>query len=213
MKTLHISVCMLALNLVALPAHAQNTAGLAQTKSKGYLTMDEVLVHTKNSRQLVMIGKQAIRRGEYERAIKVLNKAIQLNYDDIDAHLHLGEALQDKLEDQEEKDPYVFEKCLKEYLLVYRGEVGEEKGLTFKGLGFMTDRFADEERGITAKRNIVKLTGAAPKMWETDTKFIARMLKKEGLNVSGKLVQGTKPEEAQGAPAKNQADAQTHTIH
>lgn len=213
MKKLHVSVCLLALNLVALPAYSQSTAGLAQTKSKGYITMDEVLVHTKNSRQLVMIGKQAIRRGEYERAIKVLNKAIQLNYDDIDAHLHLGEALQDKLEDQEEKDPYVFEKCLKEYLLVYRGEVGEEKGLTFKGLGFMTDRYADEERGIIAKKNIVKLTGAAPKMWETDNKFIARMLKKEGLSVSGKLVQGKESDEAHGAATKNQADAQTHTIH
>lgn len=189
MNKLPFTVLLSILYLTSVPVQAQSpSAPMKQTKSKGIIQMDEVFTNTKNSRQLTLVGQQAVRTGDFDRAIKLLTRAVQINNEDMDSHLHLAEALQDKLESQEDKDPYIFEKCLKEWLIVYRGEVGEEKGLTWRGMGFMTDRYADEERAIVAKRSLIKLTGHAPRMWETDSKYITRMLKKESLDVSGKLV-------------------------
>jgi hypothetical protein len=204
MNKLPLSVYLAVLCLVCAPAFSQSSpASLKQNRTKGILQMDEVLVHTKNSRQLTLIGQQAVRNGDFDRAIKILTRAVEINYDDMDSHLHLAEALQDKLASQEEKDPYIFEKCLKEWLIVYRGQVGEEKGLTWRGLGFMTDLYADEERARLAKKSLVKLTGHAPKMWETDNKYISRMMKNDSLNVSGKLVSEKSPDqksESAGSP-------------
>lgn len=189
MNKLPISVCLAVFCLSATPALADDPKpSLKQQTSKGYIESDEVFTRSKNNRQITLVAQQAIRRGDYERAIKLLTRAIELNYDDMDSHLHLAEALQDKLEAQDERDPYVFEKCLKEWLIVYRGEVGDEKGLTYRGLGFMTDLYADEDRGRMAKKQLIKLTGHAPKMWETDNKYITRMMRKDSQNVSGKVV-------------------------
>lgn len=193
MQKISILVGLAVVCLCARPALADDTKSggkpsLLQQTSKGYIDSDEVLTRSKHNRQITLVAQQAIRRGDYERAIKLLNRALEINDDDMDTHRLLAEALQDKLEAQDERDPYLFEKCIKEWLIVYRGEVGEEKGLTFHGLGFMTDRFADEDRGIVAKQQLKKLTGHAPKMWETDSKYITRMMRKDSANVTGKVV-------------------------
>lgn len=218
MKNLYIPVCLAAFALISTPAfgEGQNGAGSLSQKSKGFIEMDEVLVNgQRNAHQLTLVGNQAVRRGEYDRAIRILTKAVQLNRDDMDAHLHLAEALTQKVESQEEKDPYIFEKAIREWLIVYRGEVGDEKGLTWRGIGFMTDRYADEDRGILAKKELVKLTGHAPKMWETDTKYVTRMLKKDSMSVSGKMVSDKDidkdevPAAHSGGTAKPQASVRT----
>lgn len=189
MTRLPISVVLAVLCISAAPALADEPKPtLKQQTSKGYIESDEVFTRSKHNRQITLVAQQAIRRGDYDRAIKLLTRALEINDDDMDSHRLLAEALQDKLEGQDERDPYVYEKCLKEWLIVYRGEVGEEKGLTFHGMGFMTDRFADDDRGIIAKKQLIKLTGHAPKMWETDNKYITRMMRKDSSNVSGKVV-------------------------
>ena len=72
-------------------------------------------------------------------------------------------------------------------MLVYRNEVGMEKGMTFKGLNIMGNFYNDDEHGNLAKKQIIKLTGYAPKPWETDNHFITRVTKPAETNVSAKI--------------------------
>ncbi|CAN5496826.1 hypothetical protein BH11CYA1_BH11CYA1_13230 [soil metagenome] len=58
-----------------------------------------------------------------------------------------------------EKDPDIFNLCIKNWLVVLRNEVGEEKGATYKGIGIGLGYFQDEERTINAKHRLKVLTG------------------------------------------------------
>jgi len=46
----------------------------------------------------------------------------------------------------------------------------------------------DDERVIPARQHLVKLTGSAPKFWETDSKYLKRVTTAEENKVYGKVV-------------------------
>ena len=82
-------------------------------------------------------ARVSLKNGNVSRAISLCNKAMKMNDDDMDIHLIYAEALEAKVERQVDRDPELFKKCLHEWILVYRNEVGMEKGMTFKGLNIM----------------------------------------------------------------------------
>jgi hypothetical protein len=90
-----------------------------------------------------------------------------------------------------------------------------EKGMTFKGLNPMGNFYNDDEHGNLAKKQLIKLTGYAPKPWETDNHYITRVTKEVQTAVSAKIkpssddtdssVRATRPVRAQ-RPVKSDSD-------
>ncbi len=55
--------------------------------------------------------------------------------------------------------------------------------------GLNGKEFADEGRQGPARHHLIKLTGSAPKLWETDTKYLARVERHGEAAVTGKMIQ------------------------
>ncbi len=143
---------------------------------------DDVFGET-NARTLLMTARQHLRHHNYQRAIVLLAKAVKLDPDDIDVHNLYATALEEKLSNQVDKDPELFNRCIQELLIVVRNEAGDEKGLTYKGIGLGAGYYQDEERTMAAKRSLKKLTGYLPKPWETDARYLRRVLRPTSTSV------------------------------
>jgi tetratricopeptide (TPR) repeat protein len=135
-------------------------------------------------------AEHAMKNKNYNQAIKLCQEAIDKDNDDVDIHLMYAKCLQKKLKTQTEKDPELFNKCVKEWVIVFKNEVGDEKGMSYKGatLPFMTEAYKDDERSIPAKQNLITLTGTYPKFNETSAKFLKRVSKPASTSVSGTVI-------------------------
>ncbi|MDP3510905.1 MAG: tetratricopeptide repeat protein [Candidatus Melainabacteria bacterium] len=133
---------------------------------------------------LLLQAKQYMRHHNYNKALKLLRRAIKLNDDDMDIRVLYAEALDEKLSHQAEKEPEIFNECIKSWLMVARQEVGLEKGMTFKGIGFMSGQYADEDWAGKAKKRLRVLTGYSPKPWETNDRYLKKVLKPAETSVS-----------------------------
>lgn len=151
---------------------------------------------------LLLQAKQFMRHHNYNKALKLLKRAIQLNDDDMDIRVLYAEALDEKLSHQAEKEPETFNECVKSWLMVARQEVGLEKGLTFKGIGFMSGQYADDDWAGKAKKRLRVLTGYSPKPWETDDRYLKKVLKPAETSVSAVIKSADYDEH--GKPVKNE---------
>lgn len=149
-----------------------------------------------------MQAELATRISDKNRAIILGRKAVKLDPDDIDARVALGEALYEKIEDQENKDPRLFNECVKTWLMVNRNVVGDEAAMSYKGISIpgASKFFEDEDRGILARERLKSLCGRLPRMWETNQKYLDTMLMPEK-SVSGQLI--TKKQETSAETAKS----------
>ncbi|MBP9092278.1 tetratricopeptide repeat protein [bacterium] len=147
---------------------------------------DDVFTET-SGRSLLLTAKQYMRHHNYNRAIALLSRAVKLDPDDPDIRCLYAEALQEKLSHQVEKDPAVFNLCVRNWLTVVRNEVGEEKGATYKGIGIGMGYFQDEERTTFAKHSLKALTGYLPKPWETNDRYLRRVLKPATTSVTATI--------------------------
>lgn len=132
-------------------------------------------------------ARVALRNGNVSRSLSLAKKALGMDDDDPDIHAAYAEALEATLEQQSEKDQSMFKTCLHEWLIVYRNESGEEKNMTVKGINIMGTWWNDDYRGGLAKIHLKKLTGYLPRAWETDNRYMARVLKPAATSVEGKL--------------------------
>ncbi len=145
---------------------------------------DDVFTET-SARTLLMSARQHMRKHNYPRAITLMKKAVELDSDDLDVRCVLAQALEEKLSHQQEKNGDDYKLCVENWLAVARSQGGEEKGLSYRGIGFGVGFFQDEERGILAKRRLKSLTGYLPKPWETNDRYLRRVLKPSSSTVSG----------------------------
>lgn len=162
------------------------SASDAQGNDESYIkpTRDAEDLFTETSaRSLLMTAKQSMRHHNYNKAISFLSRAIKLDPDDPDVVCLYAEALEEKLSHQVEKDPTVFNLCVKNWLSIVRNEVGEEKGITYKGIGIGAGYYQDEERTMKAKHSLKALTGYLPKPWETNDRYLRRVLKPASTSV------------------------------
>jgi hypothetical protein len=144
-------------------------------------------------------ARVALRNGNVSRSLSLAKKAMRMDDDDPDIHAAYAEALEATLERQSEKDPEMFKTCLHEWLIVYRNESGEEKNMTVKGINIMGTWWNDDFRGGLAKIHLKKLTGYLPKAWETDNRYMARVLKPATATVQGKLHAGDETRHKSGS--------------
>lgn len=153
-----------------------------------------------NASSMMMSSEYSLRNGYTEQAIKQSRRALQRDPDDIDLHQQLAEALENKIKSQDERDPYLYNECVKEWLMVLRNEVGDEAGMTWHGIGLpkMQTLYQDSARGGVAKAHLIELTGSLPKGWETNAKYLKRIAKDADAHVAGKII--VKPKSAASAP-------------
>ncbi|MDP3506641.1 MAG: tetratricopeptide repeat protein [Candidatus Melainabacteria bacterium] len=157
---------------------------------------DDLFTET-SARSLLMVARQCMRHHNYNKAITLLSRAVKLDPDDPDVICLYAEALEEKLSHQVEKDPTVFNLCVKNWLTILRNEAGEEKGATYKGIGIGMGYFQDEERTTRAKLRLKALTGYIPKPWETNDRYLRRVLKPATTSVTAtiKVPEETGPKE------------------
>ena len=142
------------------------------------------------ARQLMLRGEMHLRSGANDLAIIELKKALQQDPDDVDIHCLYAEALQRKLEGLPDKGanmPLLVE-CSEEWLKIMRCDVGEDKDARLLGLSVSGLLMRDEYRAMLAKRRLQQLTGLVPKPWETNSRFLGRVVKRFEKSVKGKLV-------------------------
>ncbi len=164
-------------------AQAQNSGENLNTDTQQPLRDHDDAFGESNARTLLMTARQHLRHNNYQRAIVLLAKAVKLDPDDIDVHSLYATALEEKLSNQVDKDPELFNRCIQELLIVVRNEAGDEKGLTYKGLGLGAGFYQDEERTMAAKRSLKKLTGYLPRPWETNARYLRRVLRPTSTSV------------------------------
>lgn len=129
------------------------------------------------------------RYNNYDKAIKLSKKALDRDPDDLDLHLTYAESLEAKLKTQEERDPELYNKCVTEWLTVLRNDVGDEAGLTYHGVGLPgIHLYEDTQRGGAARQHLKTLTGSVPRGWETNARYLKRVLKPVDTNVAGKIL-------------------------
>lgn len=176
----------------ALPVFAQDESSMGYY-SPGYTPIqnDQFLSLGKNTPQLYMFRAElAIKAEKWDQAVIYLRKSLEGYDDDLDAHKWLALSLEEKMKQQDERDPKLFKECIKEWLIVARQERGPEKGLTFKnGIspGNMLKRYGDEEGTMMALDHLTKLTGRPPKQFESDKKYISKVKPAEE-QVAGKVL-------------------------
>lgn len=142
----------------------------------------------KNARVLYMQAQMALRGDDLERAIKLGKKAVELDPEDMDARVVYGDALFRKYQNDKDNTK-LYNECVKTWLMVHRNVVGSETGTGLKGVGIPLANkfFEDEGRGILAKKRLRTLCGRLPKFWETNRKYLKKVLIPE-TKVAGSIV-------------------------
>jgi hypothetical protein len=181
------------LSAVCLPALADDVTNLKPDDTdKPTAQFDEMLQTSQSSSLgLTAEAQRAVDDSRYDRALQIVKIGLHRNNDEMSLHKIYAEALEGKLSEQAEgqKDRLLYEQCVREWLVVMRSEVGEEKGLNIGGAGGVFDSLYKDDDGYTqARYHLKQLTGSIPRPWETDTKYLARVLK-PAHEVKAKLVQ------------------------
>lgn len=106
---------------------------------------------------LRMEGEQAMRMGNYDRAITVLQRAVEMTPWDMDGRILYSQALERKLMRQRDRDPKLYNFLVKQWLFVA------------KKADFM-------DQSLQGMNHLAKLTGTSPSKWESAGKFLKRVL-------------------------------------
>ncbi len=124
----------------------------------GVVSSDQFLeLGTGGANALRMEGEQALRMGHLDKALTVLQRSVELSPGDLDGRIIYSQALEQKLISQKQRDPALFNFCVKQWLFVAKHA-----------------EFADQT--MLGRQHLINLTGVAPKLWEKDQKYLARVL-------------------------------------
>jgi hypothetical protein len=139
-------------------AKTEYLASEPAAQSSGQVQDDQFLeLNTPSSEGMRLEGEQAMRYGNYDRAIAVLKKSVQISPTDMDGRILFAEALEKKLLKQQVKDPALYNSVMKQWLIVSKN-----------------GNFMDQK--MQGRAHLQSLAGTAPKHFESDAKFLSRIL-------------------------------------
>lgn len=148
-----------------------------------------------NAKIQYMQSEISLRNDDVNRAVSMGRRAVELDPNDIDARVALGEALYQKIKKTKKKTkPEVYNECVKTWLMVLRNIVGDEANMGYKGISIpLVERFyEDEDRTILARSRLTAVCGRVPKFWETNKKFLDKVLLPEATtSVAGSVISGS----------------------
>ena len=102
-------------------------------------------------------GEQAIRIGNFRRAIQVLQKAVQMNPMDMDGRVLYATALEKKLISQKKRDPRLYNYVLKQWTFVFKHS-----------------EFPDQK--IQGRNHLINLAGRAPRWHESVGRYLKKIM-------------------------------------
>jgi len=156
-----------------------DTSGIGKSHN-GVVSSDQFLeLGTNTPNALRLEGEQSLRMGHLDKAIMVLQRSVEMAPMDIDGRIMYATALEQKLVGEKERDPALFNYTVKQWLFVSK-----------------KSEFPDQ--AMQGRAHVYNLTGALPKMWEPDRKFLSRVLLPEDGSVKVALGKGKK----KSAPAE-----------
>ena len=154
--TLTIFFCLAPI-VSANEGYIMDTSGIGKSHN-GVISSDQILeLGMKTPNALSLEGEQSLRMGHLDRAIMVLQRSVEMAPLDVDGRITYATALEQKLVGQKERDPALFNYCVKQWLFVAKKA-----------------EFPDQQ--AQGRVHIYNLTGTVPKLWESDRKFLSRVL-------------------------------------
>jgi hypothetical protein len=165
--------------------------GRSKALPAGVVSNDNVSISEDSTPfQLTVEAERALKSNKPDRAIAIIKKSLELDNEDLEAHLIYANALERKLGNQSTEDPELFNRCVREWLIVLRNQFGEEKGENFHGIGIpgLSGKWYSDERQDRARTHLIKLTGSAPKVWETNEKWLQKVCRSGETSVRAKLL-------------------------
>jgi len=124
-------------------------------------------------------GENSLRMGHLDRAIMVLQRAVEMAPLDMDGRILYSSALEKKLIGQKPRDPALFNYVVKQWLYIFKKA-----------------EFPDQK--LTGRMHLMNMTGVSPGMMEREPRYLAKVLLPEDGSV--KVALGKKRPAA--APAK-----------
>ncbi len=149
---------------LAIPAHAEDTDYIKDTnsigKTNGVIMSDQMLeLGMVSSNALRIEGEQAMRLGNTDRAIQVLQRSVEMAPLDMDGRMLYATALEKKLFKQKkhDRDPKLYNYLVKQWYFIYK-----------------KCEFVDQK--MQSFQHLTQLTGTAPKLLERQKKYLSRVL-------------------------------------
>ncbi len=167
---------------------APNAAGHFPNDSGTVTSIEALNVDQSTSGSLGLAADYALKQGQTAKAIRLCQQAIRQDSDDVDIHQVYAQALEQKLMGLKTCDSGLYNECIKEWLVVFRSDAGEERGVGFHSLGVSAGLYSDAERNVPAKTHLIHLVGRAPRPWESNARYLKLAIKPHAL-VAGKVVE------------------------
>ncbi len=140
---------------------SQDTTPIAHSE-QALVSSDQLLdIGTSTSSALRLEGEQSMRFNNIDRAVLVLGKSVEMSPADMDGRILYAEALEKKLMRQKTQDPQLHNLVVKQWLYIA------------KKADYMDQK-------MQGTKHLSSLTGQRPRMWETEDRFLARVLVPEG---------------------------------
>ena len=139
------------------PSWIMDTSSIGQDRD-GIVNSNQILeLGSVNPNALQLEGESALRSGDTDRAIMVLQKTIEMAPMDMDKRMLYAEALEKKLTMQKERDPRLFNFIVKQWL-------------------FIAKKAEFPDQSIQARGRLASLTGIRLGMFEKSPKYLEKVL-------------------------------------
>jgi len=102
-------------------------------------------------------GENSLRMGNLDRAIMVLQRSVEMAPMDMDGRILYAQALEQKLIGQKERDPALFNFCVKNWLYVAKKA-----------------EFPDQQ--MQGRSHLMNLTGILPGLFEKERRYLSKVL-------------------------------------
>jgi hypothetical protein len=113
-------------------------------------------------------GESSLREGNIDRALMVLQRSVEMGPGDIDGRILYAQALEQKLTAQKVRDPELYNFCTRQWFYVFK-----------------KSEFPDQS--IQARAHLINLTGIAPRHWDTEQKYLAKVALPEPREIETKV--------------------------
>lgn len=139
------------------PDYIMDTSGIGKSNN-GMIMSNQILeLGVVTSSALRLQGEQAIRMGNFDRAIQVLQRSVEMNPLDMDGRVLYATALEKKLIRQKRRDPKLYNYVIKQWTFVFKGS-----------------EFDDQK--IQGRNHLINLVGRAPKWHENEKRYLNHVM-------------------------------------